>query len=90
MVGVARRRLGRDSGLNESRLRGNPKLSRHFQWAPDIQVFRAVVEDNQPHAMRTLPLIAILESDGPLGKGLAAFGAKARNSIGHGTLPRRL
>jgi hypothetical protein len=86
IVGVARRHLGGDSRLHENRLRGNPKLSRHFQWAPDIRVFRAVIEDNQLHAMRTLHLIAMLEFDGPLGKGLAAFGAYARNSIGHETL----
>jgi hypothetical protein len=65
--------------LNE-RLRGNSKLSRHFQWASDIRVFRAVIEDNQLHAMRTLHLIAMLEFDGPLGKGLTAFGAYALNS----------
>jgi hypothetical protein len=83
VAAVSLRLLGVHSGHHQRRLRRDTNISRRLQGTPDVWVFRAGVEGDQPHAIRTLHLIAALEPVGSLGEGLTAICAKALNSIGH-------
>src|SRR6266702_1026952 len=63
------------SGLSSQHQRffcGYPEVTRSFQWSPDVRVLRTAVERNQPHAMRALSLIALLQPLRPFTENLAA------------------
>jgi hypothetical protein len=59
---VTFRLLSGHSGHDEGILRGIAKVPGGFQGAPNIGIFRAAVKGDQPHAIWTLNLIAVLES----------------------------
>jgi hypothetical protein len=85
---IAFRRLSRHPCQHDCFLRRYPKIPRRLQRAPDIGIFRAAIESNQLHTVRTLHLIAVAESLRPLAERLAAFGTQNLYPVGHEILPQ--
>src|SRR5664279_3312708 len=90
-MGSARRLLSfRHTSQNDRILRRMPKIPRCLKRTPDIWVFRAAVESNQLHAMRTLHLVTLTESCCPFAEGLFALETQNFNSVGHENFLRAL
>ena len=80
---VALRRLSGQSSNDESILRRMTNVPGSLQRTPNIGIFRATIKGNQPHAIRTLNLIAVLEPIGLVRRRLPAIGANDFDPIGH-------
>jgi hypothetical protein len=85
---IAFRRLSRHPCQHDCFLRRYPKIPCRLQRAPDIGIFRAAIESNQLHTVRTLHLIAVAESLRPLAERFAAFGTQNLYPVGHEILPQ--
>jgi hypothetical protein len=72
VAGVSLRLLGGHPRHHQRGLRGDTNVSRRFQGTPNVWIFRAGVEGDQSHAIRTLHLIAVLKPVGSLGEWLTA------------------
>jgi hypothetical protein len=75
--------LSGQSSHDEGILRRVPNVPGSLQRTPNIGIFRATVKGNQPHAIRTLNLITVLEPIGSVRKRLSAIGANDFDPIGH-------
>src|SRR6478735_5445199 len=63
---VALWHLSGQPGQNEGIFRRMTNVSRSLQWAPNIGILRATIKGDQPHAIRTLDLITVLEPIGSI------------------------
>lgn len=57
MNGIWLRRLGGQSRQHKRLFRCYPKGARRLQRAPDVRVFRAAIEGDQPDAVEALDLV---------------------------------
>jgi hypothetical protein len=80
---VALRLLSGQSGHDEGILRRMTNVSGGLQRTLNIGIFRATIKGNQPHAIRALNLITVLEPIDSIRKKLPAIGADDLDPIGH-------
>ena len=75
---VALRLLSGQSSHDEGILRRMTNVPGSLQRTPNIGIFRATIKGDQPHAIRTLNLITVLE---PIGLVVCGFDARATPAL---------